>query len=94
MVGPDGVQQRQKENEQERFMSDFKGVLRQASRIRDASKSGAISDDERRQRAGDAADLLMGLMGKMGDFDDDSETEDEEGEGVAEGDLTESKEKE
>jgi hypothetical protein len=95
MVGPDGPQeQRQKENEQERFMNDFEGVLRQASRIRDASKSGAISDDERRQRAGDAADLLMGLMGKMGDFDDDSETEDEEGEGVAEGDLTESKEKE
>jgi hypothetical protein len=91
-VGPDGVQQRQKENEQERFMNDFEGVLRQASRIRDASKSGVISDDERRQRAGDAADLLMGLMGKMGDFDDDSETDEEEG--AAEGDLTESKEKE
>jgi hypothetical protein len=63
-VGPDGVQQNQTESEQERFMNDFEGVLRQASRIRDASKSGAISDEERRQRAGDATDLLMGLMGK------------------------------
>jgi hypothetical protein len=91
-VGPDGVQQRQKQNEEERFMNDFEVALRQASRIQDASKSGAISDEERRQRAGDAADLLMGLIGKMGDFDDDDETDDEEG--VADGDITESKEKE
>jgi hypothetical protein len=91
-VGPDVVQQRQKEIEQERFMNDFEGALRQASRIRDVSKSGAISDEERRQRAGDAADLLMGLMGKMGDFDDDDETDEEDG--AVEGDLMESKEKE
>lgn len=91
-VGPNAAQQRKNEIEQDRFMNDFEGVLRQASSIRDASKSGAFSDEERRQRAGDAADLLMSLMGKMGDFDDDDETDEEAG--VAEGDLTESKEKE
>jgi hypothetical protein len=88
----DVVQQRQSEMEQERFMNDFEGVLRQAASIRDSAKAGDFSDEERRQRAGDAADLLMGLMGKMGDFEDDSETDGEEG--AVEEDLTESKEKE
>jgi hypothetical protein len=55
----------------------FEGVLRQAASIRDSAKAGVFSDEERRQRVGDAADLIMGLMGKICDFEDDSETDGE-----------------
>jgi hypothetical protein len=92
----DVVEHRQKEREQERVMNDFEGALRQATRIRDVSRSGVLSDEERRQRAGDAADLLMGLMGKMGGFEDDDDDDDETDgeEGAVEWDIPGSDDKE
>ena len=58
--------------EQDRVMENLEGVLREATRIREASKNGQLSDDERRQRATDAAVLMMGLMNDL-DVGDDSE---------------------
>eukprot|EP00543_Licmophora_paradoxa_P018034 CAMPEP_0202472894 /NCGR_PEP_ID=MMETSP1360-20130828/89215_1 /ASSEMBLY_ACC=CAM_ASM_000848 /TAXON_ID=515479 /ORGANISM="Licmophora paradoxa, Strain CCMP2313" /LENGTH=55 /DNA_ID=CAMNT_0049099579 /DNA_START=1 /DNA_END=168 /DNA_ORIENTATION=- len=50
--------------------------MRQASRIRDMSRNGELTDDERRQRAADAAELMMDLMDKMG-LEDDGDDEGE-----------------
>jgi len=79
-VSPDVIEQRKLERGQEMLMNDFEGVLRQAAGIRDLSRSGAMSDEERRQRAGEAAGVLMGLMGKMGFDNDDDDEDDTEGE--------------
>jgi hypothetical protein len=57
----------------ERLMDRFEVALGQAARIRDLSKSGELSDQERRDRAGDAAVLLMNLLGQMGYDDDDDD---------------------
>ena len=65
---------------QERALNALEGSLREASRIRELSKTGQLSDDERRKRAGDAAMLLMGMMGQMGFESSDDE------EGSLEGD--------
>lgn len=60
----------------------MENALKQASRIRESSRSGTMSDDERRQRAGNAAALLYQLMDQMGfeesedDEEDESENED------------------
>jgi hypothetical protein len=64
------------------YFDRFEGALREAGRIRDLSRSGVMSDEDRRKRAGDAAVLLMDLMNKMGaglDDDDDDEGEGDEG---------------
>jgi hypothetical protein len=61
------------ERQQERFFDSMESALKQASRIRDQSRAGELSDDERRQRAGEAASLLMGLMNHVGFDDSDSE---------------------
>jgi len=66
------IRRRREELEQERLFDDFEGALRQARSIREVSRSGSLTDDERRKRAGDAAVMLMDLMGKMG-FDDSDE---------------------
>ena len=52
--------------------------LARQKRIREAAKSGALSDDERRRLAGDAALQMVELMEKLGFDDDDEEDEDEE----------------
>lgn len=65
----------------ERLFDQFEGAIQEASRIRDMSRSGQLSDEERRQRAGDAAMMLVNLLGQMG-YDDDDEydsSDDEEG---------------
>lgn len=67
------------EAEQERALNALEGSLREAGRIRELSKSGQLSDDERRKRAGDAAMLLMDMMGKMGFESSDDEGENIEG---------------
>lgn len=58
-------------SEQERVMESLEGILREASRIREASRSVELSDDERRKRASDAASLMMDLMSQL-DMEDDS----------------------
>lgn len=57
------------------LMDQFEQLLKEAKNIRDASKSGVLSDQERKDRAGNAAQMLMGLLNEMG-FDDDDEDED------------------
>jgi Alpha and gamma adaptin binding protein p34 len=58
-------------SEQERVMESLEGILREASRIRETSRNGELSDDERRKRASDAASLMMDLMSQL-DTEDDS----------------------
>jgi len=57
---------------QEKVFEDMEKLLVDVSKIREASKAGAFTDEERRKRAGDAATLMMGLMEKF-DCDDDSQ---------------------
>jgi hypothetical protein len=52
--------------QQEQYYEQFEGALQEAARIREMSRSGALSDEDRKRRAGDAALLLMDLMGKLG----------------------------
>lgn len=73
-----------KDAEQERAMENLEGLLREASRIREASRAGELTDDERRKRASDAATLMMNLMNQLDveddqedDFEVDSSSEDE-----------------
>jgi len=73
-------EQRRHEMEEERRIENLEGALRQAARIRELSISGSMTDDERRQRAGDAALLLMDLMGQVGfeESDEDGDVNSEE----------------
>lgn len=61
------------DNKQEILIDEFEQVMKEASKIRSASKSGQLTDEERRQRAGDAASALMGLLDRMGFDEDDDE---------------------
>eukprot|EP00523_Entomoneis_sp_CCMP467_P000923 CAMPEP_0168756974 /NCGR_PEP_ID=MMETSP0724-20121128/20911_1 /TAXON_ID=265536 /ORGANISM="Amphiprora sp., Strain CCMP467" /LENGTH=429 /DNA_ID=CAMNT_0008805737 /DNA_START=39 /DNA_END=1328 /DNA_ORIENTATION=+ len=71
-------EQRAAEREQEKMFDQLEGALREAASIREMSQSGALSDEQRRQRAGDAAVLLMNLMTQMGMDDEDDVDEDNE----------------
>ena len=55
---------------EEVLMNEFEHLMNEAKKIRQASKNGDLSDQERRDRAGNAAQMLMGLLDQMG-FDDD-----------------------
>eukprot|EP01082_Thalassiosira_pseudonana_P015792 g14353.t1 g14353 contig9:1658654-1658929(+) len=57
---------------QEIAFHELEHVMTVAKRIREASQSESMTDEERRQRAGDTAMRLMGLLDKLG-FDDDEE---------------------
>jgi hypothetical protein len=74
-VGPEEMEQLRKNLEVEQVFDKMEGVLREATRIREASKSGTLTDDQRRDRAGDAAMALVNLMGDFGFDDADSGTE-------------------
>lgn len=52
-------------------------LMKEATRIRDMSRNGDLSDDDRRKRAADAATLMMGLMEQMGIDDTDGDDSDE-----------------
>lgn len=65
------------QTQQEKAFASLESVIQEAQRIRDASVSGRLSDDERRQRASDAATLMMGLMNQL-DFGEESEGEQED----------------
>jgi hypothetical protein len=75
-VGAAEMAQLRKDLEAEKLFEKMETVLREASQIREASKSGALTDDERRERAGDAALALVNLMGQFGMEDDDSQAYD------------------
>lgn len=62
-------------NEDKLFVQ-MESVLKEASQIREASKNGILSDEERRERAGDAALALVNLMGKFGLNNDDDDSDD------------------
>jgi len=55
-------------------LDSIEQVMKEAKRIRESSKGGELSDQDRKQRAGDAAEMLMGLLDQMG-FDDDDDDE-------------------
>uniref|UniRef100_A0A7S3L416 Uncharacterized protein n=1 Tax=Amphora coffeiformis TaxID=265554 RepID=A0A7S3L416_9STRA len=74
-VNPDRSQQ-EREREQERMFDNLESALRQASSIREMSRTADLSDDDRRKRAGDAASLLMTLMQQVG-MDDETDNEQE-----------------
>lgn len=57
--------------DEEKVFDEMETVLREASRIRDQSKNGQLTDDERRERAGDAALRLVNLMSQFGMEEDD-----------------------
>lgn len=63
---------------EEVLMNEFEVLMNEAKKIREASKSGVLSDQERRDRAGNAAQMLMGLLDQMGFDDDDEEEEDKD----------------
>ena len=69
--------------EQDRTMENLEGLLRQAASIREASRAGELTDEERRQRAADAATLMMSLMSQLDteedqeDFDVDSSSDED-----------------
>lgn len=62
------------DNQEEDLFDNFEQMVNEAKRIREASHSGNLTDEERRARAGNAAEMLMGLLGQMGfeEEDDDS----------------------
>lgn len=62
------------DTEVERSINDFDSTLREFQRIRETSRSSDLSDEDRKRRAGDAAALLLNLMG---DLDMDSSDEEE-----------------
>jgi hypothetical protein len=81
MQGMKEIQQPNKSSEeattqnrqQEIAFHELEQVMTEAKRIREASQSNSISDEERRQRAGDTAVRLMGLLDKLGFDDEDDE---------------------
>jgi len=70
-VGPSEMEQMTKDLQADKIFEQMEGVLREASKIREASKSGALTDQERRDRAGDAAMALVSLMAQFGIDEDD-----------------------
>lgn len=62
------------EDKQDALLDNFQHAIKEAGRIREASKAGNMSDGLRKKRAGDAATMLMGLLDKIG-FDDESEND-------------------
>lgn len=64
------------ERKADKIMSDMESALAEATRIRSLSQQGALSDEDRKQRAGDAAMLLMNLMNQMGEEESDDEKHD------------------
>jgi len=75
---PSNPQEQPQTNHQKEEIAfhQLESVLSEAKSIRDASKGNSMSDDERRERAGDTAMKLMGLLDSMGfcvDSDDDGE---------------------
>jgi hypothetical protein len=87
-VGPQEIAALRQDLEADQLFEKMEGVLREASKIRDASKTGEMTDDQRRDRAGDAAMALVNLMTQFGlDEDDGSQMDSSDDDsGVVDGD--------
>jgi hypothetical protein len=89
-VGPSEMAEIKKDLEADKLFEHMEGVLREASRIREASKSGEMTDEERRDRAGDAAMALVNLMAQFGLDEEESQAgyssdDDDDDSGIADG---------
>ena len=76
----DDEEEIKQERQADRIMSQMESALAEATRIRSLSQQGALSDEDRKQRAGDAAMLLMNLMNQMGGDSEDDESDSDDGE--------------
>jgi hypothetical protein len=65
-------------HDEELAFHQLEQLLSEAKSIREASTSNSMSDEERRERAGDAALKLMDLLEHLGLDEDDDEEEDDE----------------
>ena len=72
-VNASDMAQLRQDLEAEKVFDKMEGLLKQANEIRAAAKNGTMTDDERRERAGDAALALVNLMGQFEMDDDDDE---------------------
>ncbi|KAL7489269.1 hypothetical protein ACHAW6_014846 [Cyclotella cf. meneghiniana] len=71
---PEGASN-QNQQQQDVTFHELERVMSEAKRIREASQSNSMTDEERRHRAGDIAMRLMGLLERLGfDEDDDDES--------------------
>ncbi|KAG7344742.1 alpha and gamma adaptin binding protein p34 [Nitzschia inconspicua] len=59
----------------EHVFDKMEALLRQANEIRAASQNGTLTDQERRERAGEAALALVNLMGAFDDDDNDNDNQ-------------------
>jgi hypothetical protein len=73
IVGPQEMAELRKDLETDQIFEKMEGLLREASRIREASKNGEMTDEERRDRASEAAMALVNIMNHFGLDDDDDE---------------------
>lgn len=69
-ASPPPPAEEKEEKEGEEYLNNIEHIMKEAQHIRQASKKGELTDEQRRQRAGDAASMLMGLLDQMG-FDDE-----------------------
>jgi hypothetical protein len=84
LVGAQEMAQLRQDLEAEKFFDQMETLLKHASDIREKSKSGTMSDAERRERASEAALALVDLMGQFGLEDGESEGDDSVDSGVVE----------
>jgi hypothetical protein len=80
----EGMEKLRQDVDEEKVFNEMETVLREASCVREQSKNGQLTDDERRDRAGDAALRLVNLMHQFGmeDGDDDSIVDSDEDSGI------------
>jgi hypothetical protein len=82
LVGSNDIAKLREDAEIEKHFDQMDSVIQEAKRIREASQNGTISDDERRERAGDAALALLNLMSQFGMEEEEGEDEsDDDSEG-------------
>jgi len=70
----DNVGQRE-ETVNERLFEQFESAIQKSARIWDISRSGQLTDNEWCQQAGDAALMLMDILGQMGCDGNDDEND-------------------
>lgn len=75
-MGPEETAEVRKDLETEKLFEKMEGVIREATQIREASKNGTLSDEQRREKASEAAMALVNLMSQFG-LEDDEEDGDE-----------------
>ena len=73
---PKPAEEKEDQNDED-YLDNIEQIMKEAKQIRQASQAGEMTDEERRQRAGNAATMLMGLLDQMG-FDDEDSSSDED----------------